>query len=52
MKTTVGNQQVDQLRQAIAAIQSSTLSKQAKERGLVPLRKALAREQKLCAQGR
>lgn len=51
MKATTRNEQIERLSQAIAAIQDSPLSKKAKERGLVPLRRALAREKKLCAQG-
>ncbi|NLV91581.1 MAG: hypothetical protein GX030_04200 [Firmicutes bacterium] len=52
MKSTGRKEQVERLAQAIAAIENSTLSPKAKERGLVPLRKALNRELGLAAQGR
>lgn len=44
MKTSVTIDRVKMLSEAIAAIENSNLSRPAKDRGILPLRQALARE--------
>lgn len=47
MKSTVTIDRVKMLSEAIAAIENSNLSRAAKDRGILPLRKALDREKQL-----